>query len=290
MTCTLRITTWPRLALAALLLPIGLLGCASGTKQYPDRSADEVWAAMNAVAESPHYDDWVIAENEIEPIEDEGRIEIYRKLTRTLHRDGAKPLPQERTWQFTVALEDVDPPTVSFGARSRAIPGHVIMESHRFFSDLDALLLDPINQPLAVESPALGEPGDSAPPPPPASDDPPGPMTAARTAVVGDDPPPPAPGASSSTAIREVDPSGRPGTADAPPAPDVPPPTTRPEVPPAADPDPARAPLPRPARSAAPAEPDPTADPADLPLPGEPRETPGGDPERDRPALPGEPK
>ena len=63
-------------------------------------------AALIAVAETPDYssDDpnerWIVDENHVAVFDEERRIEIYRKLDRMLHRPGAKPIRQDRTWRF----------------------------------------------------------------------------------------------------------------------------------------------------------------------------------------------
>lgn len=113
-----------------------LSGCSTITETYPGHPADQVWTAMQAVAESPEYDDWHVVENETWVDPDLARIEIYRVNRRVLHRPGAKPLDEKRTWKFQVLLVDVDPPTAAFKTRSFAIPAQAQVEAEQYLEDV----------------------------------------------------------------------------------------------------------------------------------------------------------
>lgn len=141
------------LALAGLILG----GCTSKSRTFHGRSADEVWRAMQAVAESPEYDDWHVTENEVWVHDDDARIEVYRETRRLLYRAGAKPLPQRRSWRFQLLLDDTDPPTARFVSRGMAIPGHAQAEADRFFIDLHRTLSPDLPRSQRTKRPSADE-------------------------------------------------------------------------------------------------------------------------------------
>jgi hypothetical protein len=124
----------------ALLLVVPLTGCTSKRQAYPNHSPGQVWTAMQAVAESPEYDDWHLTANEVWVDEEQARIEVYREVRRTLHRPRSKPVNQRRTWRLRFVLEDEDPPTVRVVSRGMGVPAHALQEADRYLIDVRRML------------------------------------------------------------------------------------------------------------------------------------------------------
>jgi hypothetical protein len=125
--------------LAALLLG----GCTSVNQTFTGHEADHVWKAMVVAAERPRYDDWTVRDNYV-LVDDAGhRIEIDRRLERTLREPGTAPQQQRQKWTFTVRLKDTEPPRAKFTVRTLAIPVHAQEEGRRYFADVLDLLRTP---------------------------------------------------------------------------------------------------------------------------------------------------
>jgi hypothetical protein len=172
-----------RLSALALLIGFPLAGCASVTRAYPGEDPGQVWTALVAVARTPDYDDpdpnsrWTVRENEVREFRDEGRIEIYRRLARHLHRPDTITRPERRTWRIRVVLDAGEPPTARFTIRGWTIPARVIEEGERYFDDVRRLLgapppdLAPLPDAPAPEPPPADAAPAEPPPDPPAPDD-----------------------------------------------------------------------------------------------------------------------
>ncbi len=115
-------------------------GCTSRTQTYPNHTVGQVWAAMQAVAESPEYDDWHVMSNDVWVDDEQARIEVYREVRRTLHRPRSQPLNQRRTWRLQMLLVDDDPPTVRIVSRGIGIPAHAQEETDRSLIDIRKIL------------------------------------------------------------------------------------------------------------------------------------------------------
>ena len=138
------------LSVFAAALPIVLAGCATYTHEYPNHSADAVWSAAVAVAESPDYEgDWHVTQNEVWVDDEWARIEIQREIRRLTNQAFTAATPEKRTWQFRVTLEDEDPVVLAFANRNPTIPGWTLEEAQRFFEEVNQLL---------IASPAAGIP------------------------------------------------------------------------------------------------------------------------------------
>ena len=122
--------------MAALVLG----GCTSVKQTFPDHDADGVWNAMVVAAEQPHYGGWTLRDNDV-MVDDAGRrIEIDRRIERTLHPPEAEPEAQKQRWRFTVRLVKTDPPTAKFIIRTLALPVNVRAEARRYFDAVENLL------------------------------------------------------------------------------------------------------------------------------------------------------
>ena len=135
-------------AAAAVLgvLALGLGGCVTRTQPLSGYSSDEVWIAMQAVADSPSYDDWHIVQNDVYANDDTRSIEIYRELKRVYVSPTSDPQKQERDWRFQILLlEDTETQlfSIDFTARQLAVPAHVWDEADRYFAQVNALLGPP---------------------------------------------------------------------------------------------------------------------------------------------------
>ena len=162
-----------RLAWVAIAL-LGLGGCTTVEHTYEEFSADQVWTAMVAVAETPEYDDWKVVANDVWVDEKNRRVEVYRQVRRVLYSPEAPPHPEQHWWRFEILLDKVDPPTVRFLSRGFAVPAHAWREADRYFADvhdvlrgvpgeierdtLDAMGLDD------TDPDATGEPSPDTPP------------------------------------------------------------------------------------------------------------------------------
>lgn len=134
--------------LAGLLLV--LTGCTTQSAVFEDRSPEQVWTALIAVAEEPDYAKWLVIENNVwvDPVYD--RIEIRRELKRDLHRPGAPPARESQDLEFQVVLERTSPPAVTVTVRNAMIRGKAIMAIDHFFAEVRGLLyVDPEPVPVA---------------------------------------------------------------------------------------------------------------------------------------------
>ncbi len=116
-------------------------GCTYVDFTFEGYSSDQVWKAMVVAAETPTYDDWHVAENNVWVDPTEYRIEIYRRLRRVLHRPESEPRREAQTWKFDVRMIALDPPKARLVSRSAAVPIHATREGHRYFLDVHDLLL-----------------------------------------------------------------------------------------------------------------------------------------------------
>lgn len=148
-------TTFTTICLACVLLAFS--GCTTKRQAYPNHTSNQVWVAMQAVAESPEYDDWHVTSNEVWVDQEQARIEVYREIRRTLHRPRAKPSNQRRTWRLQYVLEDGDPPTVRVVSRGMGVPAHALEEADRYLLDVRRMLQSefatPPPAPVAREAP-----------------------------------------------------------------------------------------------------------------------------------------
>ncbi len=116
-------------------------GCTYVDFTFEGYSSDQVWKAMVVAAETPTYDDWHVAENNVWVDPTEYRIEIYRRLRRVLHRPESEPRREAQTWKFDVRMIALDPPKARLVSRSAAVPIHATREGQRYFLDVHDLLL-----------------------------------------------------------------------------------------------------------------------------------------------------
>ena len=126
--------------LATMLL---LTGCGVDA-DFSDYPTDQVWRALQAVAEQPDYDHvdytkrWTVTENIVHVDEEDRRIDIERDLERVLVRPRTQPLHQEEHWSLQVALLPGN--QVLFRTMTPAVPAHVQFEADRYFTSVRRLL------------------------------------------------------------------------------------------------------------------------------------------------------
>jgi hypothetical protein len=156
--------------LLAFWTALHLTGCITCRETFAGHDADHVWTAMVAVAKTPDYNDkaynkrWTVRENNVWVNDEERRIEIQRRLERTLYRAGAKPLHEQRDWKFQVTMTDLDPPQAKFTSREIGVPSHAWDEAARYFGEVwDMLQGAAAGSSTAAEAPAPR----AAPAPPP---------------------------------------------------------------------------------------------------------------------------
>ena len=115
------------------------------------RDVDQVWAAMNAVAQTPDYyaasddlgDRWVVRDNQVAYDDDARRMEVYRVLERELHKPLAPVTREQREWKFEIAIEEppiASMPTMRFRTRNAGVPAHAWDEAKWFFDEVEAFL------------------------------------------------------------------------------------------------------------------------------------------------------
>lgn len=126
------------------ILLIGLFalvtGCTTKSAVFPGRTPEQVWTAIVAVAEQPHYEKWVVVENHVwvDPTYD--RVEIQRKLKRDLHRQESPPVREVESLEMQIVLERTEPPAVTATLRNPMIRGKAVMAIEHFFNELRELL------------------------------------------------------------------------------------------------------------------------------------------------------
>lgn len=129
----------------AMTAAVGALvtaGCSTYKHTYPQHSAEQVWSAALAVAESPDYDeDWRVTENHVWVDDEWARMEIDRELRRVVKKPYHQAVKERRDWQFRVELISEEPATLAFTNRTPMIPGWSYDEAERFFSDVNAMLM-----------------------------------------------------------------------------------------------------------------------------------------------------
>lgn len=157
--CLVRLSAMNLFSRCSAGVMIAVLGVASGCttlrESYPDHAPAHVWTAMKAVAESPEYDDWWVSSNNVWVDEANSRIEVHRRVDRSLRRPLARPLREEREWRFQITLTSHDPPTVNFLSRGFGVPMHARIEAERYFADVRRML-GVASQPSVEQSDASG--------------------------------------------------------------------------------------------------------------------------------------
>ena len=121
-----------------------LAGCTTQSSVFKERTPEQVWTALIAVAEDPRYEKWVVVENNvwIDLVYD--RLEIQRVLKRDLHRPGSHPARETQDLEFQVVLERTQPPAVTVTVRNAIIRGKAMMAIDHFFAEVnDLLYVDP---------------------------------------------------------------------------------------------------------------------------------------------------
>lgn len=158
-------------AVGGALVALGCLcGCTSIKQSFPGHAPQHVWAAMVAVARTPNYESpdpdktWTVVTNEVRLYEPEARIEIFRRLFRSVPRLGAEPQSQQREWRFQIRLESSDPPAATFVSRGGSVPMHAHAEAERYFADVRSLLRVPAEYETTDLFDALGLDDSSEPP------------------------------------------------------------------------------------------------------------------------------
>ena len=145
-----------------IAVPLLFTGCVTQTHTFEGHDADSVWTAMLAVARTPNYksgppaERWTVRENRVWADQEQNHIEIFRRLERILYQPASRPRYEDRQWKFQVALEERDPPSVSFTSREVGVPSHAWDEADRFFNEVWDVLggkpLEPQLPPDPVEA------------------------------------------------------------------------------------------------------------------------------------------
>lgn len=159
-------------AITMRLIPVWLLLVpfltACGTTERREimlgRDADQVWAAMKAVAQTPDYymssdnvsDRWLVRENHVAYDDDVRRIEVLRRLERELHKPMAQPRYEHREWKFEIVLEEgvAAGPVIRFRTRNTGVPAHAWNEARWYFDEVEAFLGPAPQTPAPPSEPA----------------------------------------------------------------------------------------------------------------------------------------
>jgi hypothetical protein len=130
-------------ASVSLCCLLALAGCTATRETYTGQSAERVWTAMVAVANTPDYasspditERWTVRQNSVFVDEDQSRIEILRTLERYLHQPAQPVLHENQEWRFQIVMEQSDPPVVKFTSRSAGVPAHAWNEADRYFAQV----------------------------------------------------------------------------------------------------------------------------------------------------------
>ncbi len=138
------------------LLLIGVFaliaGCTSKSAVFPGRSPEQVWTAVVAVAEQPHYDRWVVAENNVwvDPTND--RLEVQRTLKRDLHRQDSPAVREVEKLEMQIVLERTEPPAVTATMRNSMLRGKAIIAIDHFFNEVRELLGGGVAKDMATDA------------------------------------------------------------------------------------------------------------------------------------------
>jgi hypothetical protein len=127
--------------LTGLGLVVALTGCTKRQQAYGEFNADTVWIAMKAVAETPTYDDWKVASNDVWIDEHERRIEIYRLLRRVLYSPDAPPQRGQQSWKLQITMPVVHPPTAQVVSRGFQMPTNATREADRYLREVYTVLI-----------------------------------------------------------------------------------------------------------------------------------------------------
>lgn len=129
-----------------LLLPLLLLTACGANATFPDRNPEQLWKALQAVAENPDYDHdditkrWTVVENIVHVDEADRRIDVDRHLKRLLHRPRSNPLYEDVHWRFQIHMLPTDPPSVRFESVDPALPTKAQFEGERYFDEVRRFL------------------------------------------------------------------------------------------------------------------------------------------------------
>lgn len=143
-----------------LLLGLSATGCTSHQMSFKGHDPDAVWKALVMTAQSPDYDDmepayrWDVRENEVWVDPATGRIEIYRRLHRTVTKPVKLKRTEDREWSFHVSFDPDPAPSAMFDCRQSALPAWVQAEADRYFASVMRLLE---GMDAEVDMPALPE-------------------------------------------------------------------------------------------------------------------------------------
>ena len=133
-------------------------GCTTQRAAFAGHDADTVWTAMVAAARTPDYEGgaadqrWTVRENEVWVDDENGRIEVLRKVERLIHQPATSPRMESRQWKLQIALEERDPPTVRFSSRNFGVPAHAWDEAARYFEDVRRVLEGDVGTAAAEET------------------------------------------------------------------------------------------------------------------------------------------
>ena len=100
-------------SIMSLLAFLGLImtGCSGHQQTFEGYDPDSVWTALTAAAQAPNYDDmepgyqWSVRENEVWTDPAVGRIEIYRRLQRTITKPVKMTRSESRLWTFQIVYD-----------------------------------------------------------------------------------------------------------------------------------------------------------------------------------------
>jgi hypothetical protein len=129
-----------------------LMGCSVPTHTWQGVDRELLWSSMITSAKTPDYssDDprkrWIVTENKVAIDRRQGRIDVNRKLSRSLKLPRQNEQLDKRHWFFVIQLlpidkKNQDSSVVMFEVPdTQFVPARVHDEANRYFEQVDELL------------------------------------------------------------------------------------------------------------------------------------------------------
>lgn len=136
--------------LLVLVLSFTICGCSTPSRVWDGEDRSVVWTAMVAVAHSPEYKSpdprrrWLVAQNDVVAHADSGRIEIHRKLRRSLKLPRQREQIDVREYFIDITLLPTLPAETTFELlNEKFIPVRSLDEADLYFDQVESLLNTP---------------------------------------------------------------------------------------------------------------------------------------------------
>ncbi len=135
-----------------LILLLMLVGCSVPKHNWQNVDRELLWSSMITAAKTPDYSSedprkrWLVTENKIAIDRRQGRIDVSRKLSRSLKLPRQNEQKDNRHWFFEIHLLPINKRTpgqsvVTFIVPdTQFVPARTRDEAERYFAQVDELL------------------------------------------------------------------------------------------------------------------------------------------------------